>query len=173
MGLNVGWSALDEELELRAQLGEVVVAVLVEQAERQEVFGERLVRFSLEDLERGVEAELGLAQQLGDVFAAMEKTLLFLDENAVVKLEKGLAVFRQSMRIRVLEEAKRHRYAGGDYAPLAEHYDERVCQIHAMGRYVQEARSSAESGRGYVESYFAPALADVPQSVLPATIWQP
>lgn len=155
VGLNVGWSALDEELELRAQLGEVVVDVLVEQAERQEAFGERLVRFSLADLERGVEAELGLAQQLSDVFAAMEKTLLFLDENAVVKLEKGLAVFRQSMRVRVLEEAKRRRYAGSDYAPLAEHYDERVCQIHAMGRYVQEARSSAESGRVYVESYFA------------------
>ena len=154
-GLNVGWTALWEELELRAQLGHIVVGVLVGQAERQEAFGERLVRFSLADLTRGVEETLGLAQQLGDVFAALEKTLLFLDENGVIKLEKGLAVFRQSMRIRVLEEAKYRRYGGRDYTALAEHYDERVCQIHAMGRYVQEARDGADGRRAYVESYFA------------------
>ena len=112
-GLNVGWTALEEELGLRAQLGDAVVGVLVGQAERQEAFGERLVRFSLADLERGVKEALGLAEQLGDVFAALEKILLFLDENGVIKLEKGLAVFRQSMRIRVLEEAKGRRYGGG------------------------------------------------------------
>ena len=154
-GLNVGWTALDEELGLRAQLGEVVVGVLVGQAERKEAFGERPVRFSLADLERGVEEALGLAQQLGDVFSALEKTLLFLDESGVIKLEKGLAVFRQSMRIRVLEEAKGRRYGGGDYGELADHYQERVCQIHAMGRYVREARSGADGRRGYVENYFA------------------
>ena len=155
VGLNIGWSALHEELGLRAQMADVVVGVLVRQAERQEVFGERLVRFSLADLERGVEEALGLAPQLRDAFAALQKTLLFLDENAVIKLEKGLAVFRQSMRIRVLGEAKGRRYGGDDYASLAEHYDERVCQIHAMGRYVQEARSGANGRQEYVESYFA------------------
>ena len=160
-GLNVGWTALEEELGVRAQLGGVVIGVLVGQAERQEAVGERLVRFSLADLERGVKEALGLAEQLGDVFAALEKTLLFLDENGVIKLEKGLAVFRQSMRIRVLEEAKGRRYGGVHYAALAEHYDERVCQIHAMGRYVREARGSADGSRGYVENYFtlrAPAF---------------
>ena len=153
MGLNVGWAALEEELGLRAQLGQVVVGVLVGLAERQEVIRERLVRFSLAQLERGVEEALGLGQALGDVFAALEKALLFLDESSVIKLEKGLAVFRQSMRIRVLEEAKGRRYSGRDYAALAEHYEERMVQIHAMGRYVQEERSGGE-GRGYVESYF-------------------
>ena len=155
IGLLVEWTALHDELELRVQVGQAVVEVLVEQARRIGK-GERLIRFSLADLQGGLESVLGLADQLRDPFDALEKTLLFLDENGIVKLEKGLAVFRQAMRIRVLEEAKGRRYAGADYRPLEEHYHERDFQIHAMGRYVAEAGGGAgDAGGRYVQDYFA------------------
>ena len=155
VALLVEWTALREQLELRIQTGQAVLAVLVEHARRIGA-GERLVRFSLADLKGGLEGELGLADQLRDPFDALEKTLLFLDENGIVKLENGLAVFRQAMQIRVLEEAKGRRYLPRDYRPLEEHYGERVFQIHAMGRYVEEAARDAEDAGGrFVQDYFA------------------
>lgn len=153
--LLVEWTALREQLELRVQTGNAVLAVLVEVAQRLGT-GERLVRFSLADLKGGLEGELGLADRLRDPYDALEKALLFLDENGIVKLEKGLAVFRQAMRIRVLEEAKGRRYLPRDYRALEEHYSERVFQIHAMGRYVEEAaRDAPDAGRRFVQGYFA------------------
>ena len=155
VALLVEWAALREQLELRVQTGQAVLGVLIEQARRLGA-GERLVRFSLADLKGGLEGVLGLADRLRDPFDALEKTLLFLDENGIVKLEKGLAVFRQAMRIRVLEEAKGRRYLPRDYRPLEEHYSERVFQIHAMGRYVEEVGQSApHAGGRFVQDYFA------------------
>lgn len=155
VSLLVEWTVLREQLELRVQTGNAVLAVLVEFARRLGA-GERLVRFSLADLKGGLEGELGLADRLRDPYDALEKTLLFLDENGIVKLEKGLAVFRQAMRIRVLEEAKGRRYLARDYRALGEHYSERVFQIHAMGRYVEEAaRDAPDAGDRFVQGYFA------------------
>ena len=155
VALLVEWAALREQLELRVQTGQAVLAMLVERA-RQLGLGERLVRFSLADLKGGLEGVLGLADLLRDPFDALEKTLLFLDENGIVKLEKGLAVFRQAMRIRVLEEAKGRPYLPRDYRPLEEHYSERVFQIHAMGRYVEEAaRDAPDAGGHFMQDYFA------------------
>ena len=155
VALLVEWSALRGQVELRSQISQAVVGVLVEAARRLGA-GERLVRFSLADLRGGLEGVLGLADRLPDPFDALEKSLLFLDENGILKLEKGLAVFRQAMRIRILDEARGRRYAGRDYQPLKEHYDERVFQIHAMGRYVAEAGGgAADAGGRYVEEYFA------------------
>ena len=157
VALLVEWTALREQLDLRSQIGQAVVGVLVEGARRLGA-GERLVRFSLTDLRGGLDGVLGLAERLRDPFDALEQMLLFLDENGIVKIEKGLAVFRQAMRIRVLEEASGRRYASRDYRPLEEHYDERVFQIHAMGRYVAEAgRDAAGAGGRYVQNYFAMA----------------
>ena len=155
VALLVGWTVLREQLELRVQTGQAVLSVLIEHARRLAA-GERLVRFSLADLKRGLEGELRLGKRLPDPFDALEKTLLYLDENGIVKLEKGLAVFRQAMRIRVLEEAKGRRYLPRDYRPLEKHYSERVFQIHAMGRYVEEvARGGPDAGGKLVQDYFA------------------
>ena len=151
----VDWEEFREQLELRAEVGQVLLEVLLGHAERQGLTGERLVRFSLEELRRALEERSGLGREIKDAFNAIEKTLLFLDEHDVIKLEKGLAIFRQAMTIEVLDEAKGRRYSGRDYRPLEEHYAQRVCQIHAMGRYVDEVQKGLDGGRRYVQNYFA------------------
>ena len=155
MRLNVSWDDLAEQLKLRNEVGRVVLDVLVTKADQQNLAGERLVRFSLEDMHRAVEARLGLAQQIGDKFSAIEKTLLFLDESHVIRLEKGLSIFRQAMTIRMHEEAKGRRYSEKDYHPLREHYEQKMIQIHAIGRYAEESQERLEGwARGYVDNYF-------------------
>ena len=155
MRLEVSSDELAEQLTLRNEVGQVVLQTLANIADQQDLVGARLVRFSLEDLHRAVDRRLGLSQDLGDVFIAIEKTLLFLDENHVIRLEKGLSVFRQAMTIRMHEEAKGRRYAENDYRPLRDHYRQKMIQIHAIGRYAEESQKSLGSwARRYVDDYF-------------------
>ena len=155
MRLEVSWDELAEQLRLRNEVGRVMLEVLGNRADQDNLVGERLVRFAIEDLHRAVDQDLGLAQSLGDVFIAIEKTLLFLDENHVISLEKGLSVFRQAMTIRMHEEAEGRRYSENDYRPLSEHYQEKMIQIHAIGRYAEESQKSLGSWAGrYVDNYF-------------------
>ena len=155
MTLEVSWNDLAEQLELRNEMGRVVLKALGEKADEQGLVGERLVLFSLDDLQRAVEEHLGLGSRIEDFFNALEKTLLFLDENHVIRLEKGLSVFRQAMTIQVLEEAKGRRYSEAHYGSLREHYEQKMVQIHAIGRYAEESQKSLEGwARGYVNNYF-------------------
>ena len=155
LGLRVGWDELRELLELRTEVARVVLEALGRKADEQKLVGERLILFSLEDLGKAIDGRIGLAQRLADPFDAIEKTLLFLDEHHVIRLQHGLAIFRQAMTIRMHDEAKGRRYANADYRPLQEHYEERVFQIHAIGRYVTEAGESPDGrARQYVDHYF-------------------
>ena len=154
VGFQVAWDGFREQLDLRARVGQIILDVLLAHAEHQGLTCERLVRFSLEEIRRAIDGALGLAQQIGDPFDAIEKALLFLDEHHVIALEKGLAIFRQAMTIRLRDEAKGRRYSGRHYRPLQDHYEQRVFQIHAMGRYVEEARNGLGGSRRYVQRYF-------------------
>ena len=154
VGFQADWKGFREQLDLRARVGQIILDVLLAHAERQGLTGERLVRFSLEEIRRAIDGALGLAQQIGDPFDAIEKALLFLDEHHVIALQKGLAIFRQAMTIRLRDEAKGRRYSGRHYRPLQDHYEQRVFQIHAMGRYVEEARNGLGGSRRYVQRYF-------------------
>ena len=155
MRLEVSWDELAEQLRFRNEVGRVMLEVLGNKADQHNLVGERLVRFALEDLHRAVDEPPGLTQSFDDVFIAIEKTLLFLDENHVISLEKGLSVFRQAMTIRMHEEAEGRRYSENDYRPLSEHYQEKMIQIHAIGRYAEESQKSLGSWAGtYVDNYF-------------------
>ena len=160
VGFQVGWDGFLEQLDLRARVGQTVLDVLLTHAERQGLTGVRLVRFSLEEIRRAIDGQLGLRQEIGDPFNAIEKALLYLDEHHVIALEKGLAIFRQAMTIRLRDEAKGRRYSDRHYRPLQDHYEQRVFQIHAMGRYVEEARDGLGGSRRYVQRYFTMSAPD-------------
>ena len=154
LGLQVGWDELRELLELRTEVGRVILKTLGRKADEQKLTGERLILFSLEDLGKAIDGRIGLASRLVDPFDTIEKTLLFLDEHHVIRLQHGMAIFRQAMTLRMREEAKGKRYANTHYRPLQDHYEGRVFQIHAIGRYVEARRSSGGAARRYVDDYF-------------------
>ena len=153
--LHVDWADLREQLDLRVGVCKAVLQALLEIAERQGVTGEQLVLFSVDELRRAIVGQLGMSHQIQDPFNAIEKTLLFLDEHNVIKLQTGLSIFRQAMTIRIREEARGKSYSSRHYRPLQEHYKQRVFQIHAIGRYAEEARSGHDHIRSYVQSYFS------------------
>ena len=82
-----------------------------------------------------VRSDLVLNSQVRRPDRLMDRALLWLHEQEVIRLNKGLAVFRPAMTI--LLEPERRGFAQSDYASLQLHYDEQVRQIHVMAEYAQ------------------------------------
>ena len=116
--------------------------------------GEKLVLFSLEDLAKEASGgQLELDGRIPDPIGAVEKTLLFLDEHRVIRLQHGLSMFRQAMNLALPAAARGRRYTKGHYRDLEGHYREKVFQVHAIGRYAVERIGGAETDE-YLSRYF-------------------
>jgi ATP-dependent DNA helicase RecQ len=116
------------------------------------------VAFSLADLASALRADLDLGQRLGEPALAAERALLSLHDLEVIQLQKGLAVFRQAMTVRLRAGQHRRRYTEEDYKPLRAHYRERTFQIHVMARYAElglkDAGEDTERAQDLVNAYF-------------------
>ena len=95
----------------------------------------------------------------------MGRALLWLHEQEVMRLNRGLTVFRPAMTIRLMPH--RRGFVQSDFAPLKLHYDEQVLQIHVMAEYVQRGlRAMAEALRLAMD-YFGLGRADFLRRWLP------
>ncbi len=65
-----------------------------------------------------------------DMTKLMERALLWLHEQQVLTLGKGLTVFRSAMTIHLKPE--RASFSAKDFLPLQEHYREQTLQTHVM-----------------------------------------
>ena len=84
----------------------------------------------------------------------MQQALLYLDSLGVVVLDRGRAVFRAAMTIRLLPEETRRRFSKTDFAPLLEHYRERNFQIHVVQEYARRALRKLADALAFVAAYF-------------------
>ena len=151
--LNRDWDSLKSTVKRRHDLagrilGELYDRVPVEHASSQ---AEVLVQFSLKEVQdRCVE----LVRDAGNPLPSIERGLLFLHEQNVIILQHGLAVFRQAMTMNLKREAKDRRYNQGDYAPLANHYQAKINQVHVVNEYAQLSRESMKVATALVADYF-------------------
>ena len=81
-----------------------------------------------------------------------ERAFLWLHEQEVIRLNRGLAVFRPAMTIRLAEG--RRPFAESDFAPLSVHYDEQTIQVHIMDTYAQTGLDSMADALHLAMDYF-------------------
>ena len=86
-------------------------------------------------LTEAVEGDLSLAGEVKDFRRLVDRSLVWLHEQEVIRLNKGLTVFRPAMTIHLSPE--RRGYKQSDFQSLQIHYDETVRQIHVMAEYAQ------------------------------------
>ncbi|MCE2530159.1 MAG: RecQ family ATP-dependent DNA helicase [Acidimicrobiia bacterium] len=156
IGLDTGWAGVEDYLKARRSAARSVVSTLEAVADRQDPNkrGERLVLFSLHELGQRLDERFEANGPIPDTFTAVEKTLLFLDEQQVIKLQHGLSMFRQAMTLRVVAETGR-RYTNREHQKLTDHYAEKVLKVHAIGRYVDSLAADPDGAAGrYISNYF-------------------
>ena len=78
---------------------------------------------------------------------------MWLHEQEVIQLNKGLAVFRPAMTIR-LQQGERRGFAKVDFEPLAFHYDGQILQIHVMAEYAARGLVAMNEAQRLASDYF-------------------
>ncbi|MCY3851026.1 MAG: RecQ family ATP-dependent DNA helicase [Acidimicrobiaceae bacterium] len=92
------------------------------------------------------------AQDVRNYRRLAERSLLWLHEQEVIRLNKGLTVFRPAMTIRLSPEKRGYRQA--DFQSLQIHYDETVRQIHVMAEYAQRGFGNMADALQLAIDYF-------------------
>lgn len=87
-----------------------------------------------------------------DMTKLLERSLLWLHEQDVVTLGKGLTVFRPAMTICL--NPKGGNFTQADFAPLEDHYTEQTLQTHVMATYAETGLSSIPDAMRLSEDYF-------------------
>ena len=111
-----------------------------------------LAETTLGKLVQAVEGDASL-QDSKDHRRLVDRSLMWLHEQEVIRLNKGLTVFRPAMTIHLAEG--RRGFAQTDFQSLQLHYDGTVRQIHIMAEFAQQGLSSMADAVRLSLDYFA------------------
>ena len=112
-----------------------------------------LAETTLGKLLAALQADLVLKAEVKEPTKLLDRALLWLHEQEAIRLNKGLAVFRPAMTIRLGQEKR--GFVKADFAPLQLHYAEQVMQIHVMAEYVQRGLKAMAEALRLAMDYFS------------------
>ena len=147
------WRPLERTADLRRAAAGRLLDHLLDCLPRGERGTDLLAETTLGKLLAAVESDLRLKSAVRDPAKLMDRALLWLHEQEVIRLNKGLAVFRPAMTIRLSNE--RRGFAEADFQPLRFYYDEQVLQIHVMMEYAQQGLESFSDAVRLSLDYFS------------------
>ena len=147
------WGALERTAELRRTAAGRMLDHLLSCLPRGIRGTDLLAETTLGKLLAAVESDLTLKSTVRDPAKLVDRALLWLHELAIIQLNKGLAVFRPAMTIRLQQE--RRGFAETDFRSLKLHYDEQVLQIHVMAEFAQQGLGSMADALRLAMDYFS------------------
>ena len=117
-----------------------------------------LVETTLGALRSVLADDLVLKSEGRDPNKLLERGLLWLHEQEVIRLNKGLAVFRPAMTIQLSDQThsggRRRRFVDADFEPLRLHYQEQVLQIHIMAEFASRGLEAITDAVRLAMDYF-------------------
>ena len=147
------WRALEKTAELRRAAARLLLDHLLATLPQGSRGTDLLAETTLGKLLIAVKSDLILRSQVKDPAKLMDRALLWLHEQEVIRLNKGLAVFRPAMTIHLKPEKR--GFAKADFASLKLHYEEQVLQVHVMAEYAQQGLGSMADALRLAMDYFA------------------
>jgi ATP-dependent DNA helicase RecQ len=87
-----------------------------------------------------------------DMTKLMERALLWLHEQEVANLGKGLTIFRQAMTVHLNPSGA--QFTQKHFSPLEDHYAEQTAQTHVMAAYAEQGLVSMNEATKLSEDYF-------------------
>ena len=147
------WESLSKIAELRRLAAGLLLDHLLTQLPKGSRGTDLLADTTLGKLLEAVTAAPELRNAVRNHTRLMERALLWLHEQEVIRLNKGLAVFRPAMTIRL--EPERRGFTQTEFTPLNMHYDEQVVQIHVMAEYAEQGLDSMADALLMAMDYFS------------------
>jgi ATP-dependent DNA helicase RecQ len=147
------WVDIEQMARLRHAGAQRLVEYLLATLPAGQRGSDLLAATTLGRLLAAIETDLELRAEVRQPRRLLDHALLWLHEQEVLRLNKGLTVFRPAMTIRLAAE-RRRLFTKADFAPLQAHYDELVFQIHVMAAYARRALESVADALRLVLDYF-------------------
>lgn len=93
-----------------------------------------------------------LRAEVKDMTRLMDRALLWLHEQQVATLGRGLTVFRPAITVHL--NPKGGPFTVQHFAPLEEHYGETTIQTHVMAAYAEKGLEAMDQAQRLSEDYF-------------------
>ena len=147
------WVALEKTARLRRSAASRLLEHLCTCLPHGQKGKDLLAESTIGKLNAAIQSDMGLMAEIKDSGKLMDRSLLWLHEQEVIRLNKGLAVFRPAMTIRLGREKR--SFVRSDFAPLELHYKEQVSQIHVMAEYAQRGLRAMADALRLTMDYFS------------------
>jgi ATP-dependent DNA helicase RecQ len=147
------WPMVERTAQVRRDAAGLLLAHLLDALPTGSRGADLLAETTLGNLLGVVRADLMLAAQVGDPSKLMERALLWLHEQEVLRLHRGLTVLRSAMTIKVQPGGR--PFTKSDFTPLDMHYQEQVLQIHVMAAYAKRGLRTIREAERLAADYFA------------------
>ena len=160
------WSSLARTAELRRAAARLALDHLLASLPKGARGTDLLAETTLGQLHQAISSDVVLVSEVREPAKLLDRALLWMHEQEIIRLNKGLAVFRSAMTVRLGTD--RRKFTKTDFAPLQLHYDEQVVQIHVMAEYVQRGLQAMADALGLAMDYFGLERTAFMQRWLPA-----
>lgn len=151
--LQRSWEVLEHTATLRKQGAELLLAHLLGKLPKSSRGKDIQVETTMGDLLAALTGDAVLRSRgIRDMTKLMDRALLWLHEQEVVTLGKGLTVFRPAMTVHLNRSAG--QFTAKDFVPLEEHYAEQTIQIHVMAAYAERGLTAIDQAVRLSEDYF-------------------
>ncbi|WP_371039310.1 RecQ family ATP-dependent DNA helicase [Rhodosalinus sp. FB01] len=146
------WDVLEKTAALRRQAGERLLTHLLERAPKGARGKDVRVETTLGDMLAALNGDAFLRGAVRDANRLMDRALLWLHEQQVLTLGRGLTVFRPAMTVHV--NPRGGKFTVQHFAPLEEHYSEQTIQTHVMATYAEMGLEELDKAQRLAEDYF-------------------
>ncbi|WUR12568.1 RecQ family ATP-dependent DNA helicase [[Empedobacter] haloabium] len=134
--LNRPWPRLEQIAERRRDAAERLLDHWLSTLPQGARGVDQLAETTVGQLTASVAGDALLAAATTDLRKLVDRALLWLHEQDVLRLNKGLTIFRSAMTLH-LESNWKLQFEKSNYLPLAQHYEELTRQIHIMAEYAE------------------------------------
>ena len=150
------WSSLEGIARRRRSAAGALLEHLLSKLSPGKRGNDLLVPTTLGELQKAVdeaiESDLTLLAETGDARRLMERALMWLHEQEVIRLNRGLTVFRPAMTISL--EPGTRGFRRTDFKELDDHYGRTVRQIHVMAEFAERGRTKIADALRLSLDYF-------------------
>lgn len=152
VALQRSWRVVDQTAALRWSAAERLLEFLIAKVPQGTRGKDIQVETTLGELLAVLNADAVIRDSVKDMAKLMERALLWLHEQLILTLGKGLTVFRSAMTIQL--NPSRAGFTARDYLPLQEHYREQTLQTHVMAAYAERGLDRIEEAQRLSGDYF-------------------
>ena len=146
------WKKVEEDAQRRRSAARAVLGHLLGKLPRQARGADLLAETTMGELTETLQGRMDFSQGTENVNDTLQQALLWLHDQQIIRLNKGLTVLRPAMTIRL--EQGNAQFTASHFEPLQEHYKEQVAQIHIMGEYAEQGKRSMSAAVQLALDYF-------------------